>query len=177
MRSIVRTLWALLLLTAWPATAAAEKNLVEVRSRSDVAKVFAPASRIRIVNFWATWCIPCVVEMPDLQKVADDFKSDVEIVGVSFDDAVPGNREEQQARVRRFLESRDIRFKIAYYIGKVHKLAEEYEFDGEIPLTIVFDGAGRELMRHQGVIDRAKFTTQIKELLRTNAPGARKETS
>lgn len=172
----MRSLWAVLLLTTWPATAA-QQDLVEVRSRSDVARVFAPASKIRIVNFWATWCLPCVAEMPDLQAVADACGDQVEIVGVSFDDAIPGNREQRQAKVRKFLRSRDIRFKIAYYIGKVSRIAEEYEFDGEIPLTIVFDQAGRELMRHQGVIDRLQFTTQIQNLLRTTASGTGKETS
>lgn len=171
----MRSLWMILLLTASSATA--EQNLAEVRSRSDVAKMFAPASEIRIVNFWATWCFPCVAEMPDLQAVADACGDQVEIVGVSFDDAIPGSRDRRQAKVRKFLRSRGIRFKIAYYIGKVSRIAEEYEFDGEIPLTIVFDRTGRELMRHQGVIDRAQFITQIQNLLRTTASDTGKETS
>jgi thiol-disulfide isomerase/thioredoxin len=172
---VMRTLLVLAVALAGASASAEPQNLIEVRNRSDVTRAFAPSSKIRVVNFWATWCYPCVAEMPDLQAVADACGNDVELIGVSFDDAIPGSRTEAQARVRRFLDTRRIKFKIAYYIGKVSKLAEEYEFDGEIPVTIVFDPAGRELMRHQGVIDRDQFMKQIQELLRTHT--ARKEKS
>jgi len=175
MRTVLVLVLVLVLALAGASASAEPQNLIEVRSRSDVARAFAPSSKIRVVNFWATWCYPCVAEMADLQAVADTCGKDVELIGVSFDDAIPGSRSEAQARVRRFLDTRSIKFKIAYYIGKVSKLAEEYEFDGEIPVTIVFDPAGRELLRHQGVIDREQFTKQIQELLRTQT--AQKEKS
>lgn len=38
-----------------------------------------------IVNYWATWCKPCIEEMPALQKLASDYKSKLVVLGVSFD--------------------------------------------------------------------------------------------
>lgn len=41
-----------------------------------------------VVNFWATWCPPCVEEMPDLQRVRDDYLGrGAEVVGIGIDDA------------------------------------------------------------------------------------------
>lgn len=42
--------------------------------------------RLLVVNFWATWCAPCVEEMPDLQKVRDEYAGrGVEIIGIGID--------------------------------------------------------------------------------------------
>ena len=41
-----------------------------------------------VVNFWATWCPPCVEEMPDLQQVRDEFRAKgVEVIGLGIDSA------------------------------------------------------------------------------------------
>ena len=149
-----------------PAHAATE-DLVEVRTREEIVRAFSPDSELRVVNLWATWCVPCVAEMSDLQSVADSFKpADVELIGVSLDDAIPGRREDRKALVRRFLAKRNIRFKIAYFIGSTAKIADLFDFNAEIPITFVFDRSGKELMRHQGVINRDEFTQQLRALLR-----------
>jgi DsbE subfamily thiol:disulfide oxidoreductase len=46
----------------------------------DFAELRGPA----VVNFWASWCVPCVEEMPALQRVADDL--DVTVIGVDYID-------------------------------------------------------------------------------------------
>ncbi len=41
-----------------------------------------------VVNFWATWCPPCVEEMPDLQRIRDEYRArGVEVIGVGIDNA------------------------------------------------------------------------------------------
>jgi thiol-disulfide isomerase/thioredoxin len=44
--------------------------------------------RVLIVNFWATWCAPCVEELPDLQQVRDEYAArGVEVIGIGIDNA------------------------------------------------------------------------------------------
>jgi len=55
-----------------------------------------------VVNFWATWCVPCVEEMPRLQELADELKaSNVAVIGIGVDDA---------DNIRKFRQQHAIRF-------------------------------------------------------------------
>ena len=103
--------------------------------------------------------------MPDLQRVDDAFKeSEVEFVGISLDDAIPGDRAKHKAKVLRFLDGKRIRFRNVYYTGKMNKLQDELRFEGEIPVTLIIDRNGRELWKHQGKIDRQAMTEAIRKL-------------
>jgi len=60
-----------------------------------------------LLNFWATWCAPCVAELPDLLAVAAEHE--VRVLGVSFDLMLPNKQpDETSALVRAFLERRDL---------------------------------------------------------------------
>lgn len=134
---------------------------VEDPNRIDA--VFPRAAKLRLLNVWATWCIPCVLEMPDLRAIDEAFGPEVAIAGVSLDDMIPGT---QQAKVESFLEKYRIAFPNVYYTGNPDALGEKLDFDGEIPITILYDARGRELWRHQGRIDRDETIAQLRELLK-----------
>jgi thiol-disulfide isomerase/thioredoxin len=152
----------LLLLVAAAADAA---TLVDAGSARQLAAAL-PAARLRVVNVWATWCAPCVAEMADLRQIDAKYADrDVVLVGISMDDALPGNRAELRAKVTRFLEQQRIGWKNVYFTGKPGELQDHYRFEGEIPITLVFDANGNELARHQGAIERKAFTALLDRLL------------
>lgn len=156
-----------LILCALMASQAMAAPLDEVRAPADVAGAFAPSSRLRVINLWATWCAPCVAEMPELRAVDQAFKpTEVELIGVSFDDVLPGDRGETKKKVQKFLARRSIEYKNLYYVGRMKWMNEFFKFGGELPLTIVLDSKGKEIARHQGPIDEAKFIAQLRTLLR-----------
>ena len=140
-------------------------ELRDVSEAAQLQSLFPRQARLRLVNVWATWCAPCVAEMPDLEAIDALFGPELAILGISMDDAVPGT---DRAKVTGFLTKAKIAFPNVYYTGIPDELGEHLAFTGEIPVTIIFDRRGRELWRHQGRIDKEKTIATIRDLLRRN---------
>jgi len=151
---------ALLLLLATTASAA---DLRDIKDPAKIATAFPPAAKIRLVNVWATWCVPCVAEIPDLRAVDKAFGHEVAIVGVSTDHMIP---EMTRQRVVDFLDKQKVSYTNLYYSGNADDLANSLKFDGEIPVTIAFDRKGKEVWRKQGPIDAKQTIAELQKLLR-----------
>jgi len=95
--------------------------------------------KVVVVNFWATWCGPCVAELPQLQKSSDAYKdnSSVVFIAVSVD--------ENRAAVRPFIERNRLKMLVAYDDGA----AGRYQLDG-VPATFIIDRDGVIQFRETG---------------------------
>lgn len=96
-----------------------------------------------LVNFWATWCAPCIREMPALDRFAREFQSKgLQVVGIAVDQDKP---------VRDFLGQNRVGYSIALAgfdgITLSRRLGNE---GGALPFTVAFDAAGRVARRHLG---------------------------
>ena len=60
--------------------------------------------KVVLVNFWATWCEPCVTEMPSLQRVRDQLAPRFEVLGVNY--------QEGPARIKAFIDKSGITFPV-----------------------------------------------------------------
>lgn len=97
-----------------------------------------------IVNFWATWCKPCVAELPDFEKVSNDFKSEkVKVLLVTMD-----FKEEMEKRVMPFVLKNNYTSEILLldetdgnFINKVHK-----DWSGAIPATLLIKNNKKEFI-------------------------------
>jgi thiol-disulfide isomerase/thioredoxin len=156
----MKRLLALALLAALPLSAA---DLRTLKEPAKIATVFPAAAKVRVVNVWAMWCVPCVAEMPDLRAIDETFGPEVAMAGVSLDDMLPDAKSE---KTRQFLERQKIVFPNIYFTGNADALGEYLQFSGEIPITIVFDRKGKELWRHEGRLDRQKTIARLRETLR-----------
>ena len=154
-----RILFALLLV----AMTASAADLRDLKDPAKIKDLFPRTAKLRVVNIWATWCVPCVAEIPELRAVGAAFSPEVVLVGVSMDDMIPGAKREDVAA---FLDRQKIRYVNVYYKGNADDLSSYYRFQGEIPVTIAFDAAGREVWRHQGAIKSASTISELKKLLR-----------
>ncbi|HEV2722752.1 MAG TPA: TlpA disulfide reductase family protein [Thermoanaerobaculia bacterium] len=149
-----------LLLLAGVATAA---DLRDLRDPAKIKNLFPRAAKLRVVNVWATWCVPCVYEMPELRTMAASLGPEVAFVGVSADDTIP---EADRAKVAAFLDKQKIGYTNVYYRGSVDDLMSYYHLEGEIPITIAFDRAGKEVWRHHGPVHSAEAVAELRQILR-----------
>ena len=101
-------------------------------------------NKIVLVNFWATWCKPCVKEYPDLIKLYNNYK-DKDFILISISTDAP---EDIESKVKPFLKKNGVNFN-SYYV-KFEKDEQLYEimnyFDknwaGAIPQTYIYDKQG-----------------------------------
>ena len=97
-----------------------------------------------LVNFWATWCAPCIVELPSLDALAARETGNVEIVAVSED--LDGRR-----RVTDFFAQR--RFtRLEPYLDPRMDLMAALRID-TLPTTILYDAEGEEVWRMTGMAE------------------------
>jgi len=148
------------------AAAARAADLREVKDPAAIARIFPASARLRVVNVWATWCLPCVEEMPVLRSIDQTFGDEVAMLGITLDDMIPGDRAETKKRVVAFLDAKQVAFPNAYYTGSSDALADTLRIDGAIPITIIYDGKGKELWRLQGTLERDQAIQKIRNLLR-----------
>jgi len=145
------------------ALSASAADLRQIEEPAKIASVFPAAAKVRVLNVWAMWCVPCVAEIPDLRAIDDAFGRELAMAGVSLDDMLP---DAKSADTVAFLDRHKIAFPNVYYTGNADALGDRLRFNGEIPVTIVFDRQGKELWRHQGRLDREKTIARLRETLR-----------
>ncbi len=95
-----------------------------------------------LVNLWATWCAPCVVEMPQLDALAGELEGEVKVITVSQDIrgaevVAPFFAEKGFARLEPWLDPET-------------QLSAQFTPEGVLPLTILFDAQGKEVLRVAG---------------------------
>ncbi len=118
--------------------------------------------KVVILNFWATWCGPCRVEIPDFVKLQDKYRSQgFEIVGVSMDKVWP--RGGGAETVAPFMKS----YNINYTVLMVNDLAAMagYTIPQGIPTTYVLDREGRIVKTYLGPRTMQVFEQDITPLL------------
>ena len=96
-----------------------------------------------LVNLWATWCAPCVAEMPTLDRLAGQAGDRLQVVAVSQD--LDG-----AAKVRPFFAERGFAHLRPYLDPKV---ALSTGYGVNLPATILYDANGREVWRRVGGLD------------------------
>jgi cytochrome c-type biogenesis protein len=113
--------------------------------------------RVVLLNFWATWCIPCRSEIPAFNELHRDLEAQgLSIVGVSFDDS--------PVEIRDF--QKDLPMDYTVLTGDANP-PQEFSYVG-LPTTFLIDKAGRIREKFVGEKKREFFESKIKPLLAEN---------
>jgi thiol-disulfide isomerase/thioredoxin len=114
--------------------------------------------KVLVVNFWASWCPPCVEEMPALDKLQQEFLSkNVLIVGIGIDS--PSN-------IREFLEKTPIAYPIVVGGLEGSNLSKQMgNAQGALPYTVIINANGRANSSKLGKMSEEELRTAIKSAL------------
>jgi cytochrome c biogenesis protein CcmG/thiol:disulfide interchange protein DsbE len=99
---------------------------------------------LTIVDFWATWCKPCLIAIPELVKIQKEFESEgVQLIGINIDS--PRNK----SKIRPFANARGLNYPVL--------LDENQEMMAEmnvvlVPTLIIFDKDGNQVFVHEGFV-------------------------
>ncbi len=126
--------------------------------------------RIVILNFWATYCIPCRKEMPDLAAIQNEYAAlGVQVVGASTDEAA------DRAKVLQFAKETKINFPI--WMGATTSDMIRFGLGGALPGTVVIAKDGRIAKVISGVVNQAELKKQIDAMLASAEKTASNEQS
>lgn len=93
--------------------------------------------KVVLVNFWATWCPPCIAEMPSMELLYEDYKNDMEFVFVSNEDF---------SVIHKFMAKNDYSFKV---YNPLTKYPEGFNVSS-IPRTFLIDKEGNVVIDKTG---------------------------
>lgn len=138
-----------------------EVSMIDVAGIEDLLE--NKSEKLRLINFWATWCVPCVAEFPDLIMINRNYrKRKFEMVTVSLD---PPNKDEQ---VLKFL-TKTYASTTNYHYNSDNKYdlieAVDKEWPGSLPYTIIVKPGGKILYRKLGTVNPQEVRKVIIEYL------------
>jgi thiol-disulfide isomerase/thioredoxin len=154
---MIRVLFAVILVAAMMVAAAADAPrpalAVETldHGRFDLAE---QRGLWVVVNYWATWCAPCIKEIPDLSAFAAS-RDDVRVIGLAYEEI-------EIDELRAFLERVPAGYPIA--VLDVYDPPADFDTPRGLPLTYLIDPEGRIVHRFLGPITSQDLSRKIAEL-------------
>jgi thiol-disulfide isomerase/thioredoxin len=117
--------------------------------------------KILVLNVWATWCIPCKEEMPDLNKLAEKNKN-IEVVGLSIDYS-----DEIESKIKPFLKKQPVKFRILVNTETSDEKLINFlspDWSGAIPATFIYDTKGKLQQVLEGKKSYEEFQAAVKKV-------------
>lgn len=121
--------------------------------------------QVLIINFWATWCGPCIAEFPEFVAIDAKYKErGVRMVSISADELtdlrpkVVGFLRDQKANFEHFIQDTDDP-------QQMMDVVEAKDWSGVLPVTVVFDKQGNAVYTRFGIINREELIAAIEKSL------------
>lgn len=162
-RPFLSTATLVLALFCAPIVSAQTQAPEKITAKGVQALVAKHKGKVVLVNFWATWCPPCVREFPALVKLNQAYKDKgLDIVAISMND------EAEMKDVQAFIKKQRPPFPL-YLTGTVEDEfypAVDKRWSSELPLTMIYDATGKLRYFHNDERTYAQFEKDVQSLLR-----------
>ena len=113
--------------------------------------------KVVLLNFWATWCGPCKIEVPWFVEFAEQYADDgLVVLGLSVDDTVD--------KIQAFADEYDVNYPMLVGLGR-EDFQEGYGPIWGVPMTYLIDREGTVCRTHVGIATRDEFEKDIEDLL------------
>ncbi|MGD9902743.1 MAG: TlpA family protein disulfide reductase [Vicinamibacterales bacterium] len=120
--------------------------------------------KVLLINFWATWCPPCVTEVPDLVRLQAKYDGRLVVLGISDDHG-------QVDIVKTFAAAKQVNYPL---VMNTRALAASFPGLLGLPTTYVVDQQGRIVQRHVGQLNMARTEAEVQALLALSGAGSGK---
>jgi thiol-disulfide isomerase/thioredoxin len=131
-------------------------------------RIVRPQGKPLLINFWATWCVPCREEYPDLVKIDQEYRGKIDFVTVSLDEVadkdtlVPQFLSEMKAQMAPYLLVTDNEEAAMAVVSR--------DWTGGLPYTILFDAKGGIAYSRQGKVKIDLLRTALTKLVPAASP-------
>lgn len=167
--SVALAALALLILSpqAGRAQSDAGPQMKTVHPQDIKALIAANKGKVVFLNFFATYCVPCHTEFPDIIKLQDKYKGQVQVIEVSMNDVTDPS---DVAEMKKYLEQTKPSFPVYiassvdddFYKGVDARWAK----DGEaLPMTTIYDKDGKEAHYYEKALNLQLMEADVKPLL------------
>jgi len=141
-----------------PNVIGAEAELVLTDLFGIEQKLSSFRGRIVVLNFWATYCGPCLKEMPDLAAIQNQYAAlGVQVIGASADTLA------EQKEVRKFIADLKINFPV--WLGATTEEMARFNLGPALPGTAILGRDGKIVAVYRGVIKAAELKKQLDTLI------------
>src|SRR3954464_2244584 len=112
--------------------------------------------KVVILDFWATWCVPCKAEIPGFIELKKKYgPKGLQIIGLSVDDSMP--------TAKKYATEMKMNYPVLLAEGK-EDILKAYDPIPSIPVSIIIDRDGRIVARHLGIATMDVFEREISSL-------------
>jgi thiol-disulfide isomerase/thioredoxin len=131
-------------------------------------RLSAYRGKIVVLNFWATWCLPCRKEMPDLAAIQNEYAAlGIQVVGTSADTL------SDRSKVLQFIKETRINFPV--WLGATTEDMKRFGLGPALPGTAIIGRDGKIIGLTNGVITQASLRKQIDGLLAEDVKAVKRE--
>jgi thiol-disulfide isomerase/thioredoxin len=129
-----------------------EFNLPDLNGKSRAISEWQ--GKVRVINFWATWCPPCLKEMPEFNALQKQYADkDLQVIGIALDESQP---------VKDFVAANNISYPIL--LGETQGMALAHSLGNvvnAVPFTVIVDKSGVIVKSHMGELQGKQLIEMV----------------